>query len=469
MNIKNQFISIVLGAGKGTRMKSNIPKILHSINNKSLIYWVFKVLKKVCPFKNILVIGHQAEYIKNFFEKEDEILSLNIQNLEFALQEKQLGSGDALKIALKNIDENYNGNILVVCGDTPLLKYETLKKLIDVHLENNSAVSILTTKMDNPYGYGRMKRDENGKIMQIIEEKNASINEKEIKEINSGVYCFDFQFLKQNIKNIKPNDCNNEYYLTDIVNIAYNQNKYISSFCTKDTNEIIGINDKLALSQADSEIRRRINNNFMLNGVEMINPETIELDDNIKIGIDTIIYPGTIIRGNSSIGDNCKIGPNSFLENSIIGNNTTVKYSYISDAIIGNECSIGPFSHIRPKTKILDDCKVGNFSEIKNSVLEKGTKVSHLSYIGDSELGKNVNIGAGTITCNYDGKNKHKTIIKSNSFIGSNTNLVAPVVVGENSLVGAGSTIYQDVPDNSLAIERNEQKNKKDWIKNRKS
>ncbi len=468
MNKKNQFISIVLGAGKGTRMKSNIPKILHSINNKSLIYWVFKLIKNIDPLKNILVIGHQADYIKNFFEKEDEILSLNIPKLEFAVQEEQLGSGHALKIALNNIDENYNGNILVVCGDTPLLTYETIKNLIDVHLENDSVVSILTTKMDNPYGYGRMKRDENEKIMQIVEEKNASLKEKEIKEINSGVYCFDFQFLKQNIVDIKPNSVSNEYYLTDIIDIAYKQKKSISSFCTKDSNEIIGINDKLALSQVDLEMRLRINRNFMLNGVEMINPETIELDDNIKIGIDTIIYPGTIIRGNCCIGNNCKIGPNSFLENSIIGNNTIVKYSYISDASVGNKCSIGPFSHIRPKTEILDDCKVGNFSEIKNSILEKGTKVSHLSYIGDSELGKNVNIGAGTITCNYDGKNKHKTIIKNNSFIGSNTNLVAPVVVGENSLVGAGSTIYQDVPDNSLAIERNEQKNKKDWIKNRK-
>ncbi|MDR0675794.1 MAG: bifunctional UDP-N-acetylglucosamine diphosphorylase/glucosamine-1-phosphate N-acetyltransferase GlmU [Elusimicrobiota bacterium] len=469
MNKNNQnknIISIILGAGKGARMKSNIPKILHLVNNKPLIYWLIKSIQIINPLKNILVVGHQYDEIKNYFQTNKELSNLFHKNqpsgiLNFAFQERLLGSGDAVKSALNNIDKNYDGDILVVCGDTPLLTSETISNLIENHKKTDSAVTVLTAKVENPFGYGRVKKDKNNNIIKIIEEKDSDFDEKNIKEINSGVYCFKYKILKDYIHKIVPNEKTAEFYLTDIIEIIYKTGVKTKSFATDNLAEILGINDKVALFQANREMRMRINKKFMLQGVEIINPENIEIDENAKIGIDTIIYDGTIIRGKVEIGDNCKIETNSFIENSKIGNNTSIKYSYIIDSFVGNNCEIGPFSHIRPNTKIDDNCKIGNFTEIKNTYLAKGTKVSHLSYIGDSELGENVNIGAGTITCNYDGINKYKTIIKDNSFIGSNTNLIAPVIIGKNSIIGAGSTIYEDVPDNSLGIERNKQINKK--------
>lgn len=464
MEIKDRFISIILAAGAGTRMNSNVPKVLHKVLGKPLIMWAINAANSINPTKNIIVVGHKSEEIKFYFKKQEQ--KKTDSSLEFVLQEKQLGSGDAVKSALSQIDEDFGGNILVVCGDTPLLTKETILALTKGHVKAKNAATILTAIVDEPFSYGRIKRDKKGNVLAIIEEKDADENEKKIKEINSGVYCFKYSFLKDYIGSIEPNNVKKEYYLTDIIKLINKVGGSVGTYITPDFSEIFGINDKVALAEANKEMQARINKKFMLAGVNIEFADTVFiLGENVKIGKDTTIYPNTILKGDVEIDENCVIGPDSFIENSKIGKNTCVKYSYVSDSSIGENVKIGPFSHIRPGTKIGDDCKVGNFSEVKNSVLGVGSKVSHLSYIGDAELGKNVNIGAGTITCNYDGEKKYKTIIKDNVFIGSNTNLVSPVVVGESSFIAAGSTIYADVPDKALGIARSRQEIKANWKK----
>ncbi len=461
---KNKLIAIILAAGAGTRMNSSLPKVLHKVIGKTLLDWVLSATKTLNPLKNIVVIGHQAEKIVEHFN-----LSEKQKNLEFAIQKKQLGSSDAVKSALPFIPKNFDGNVLILCGDTPLISSETLENLIKKHTKENNAATILTAVAENPFSYGRIKRNKSKNVIAIVEEKDATLNEKKIKEINSGIYCFKAKFLKELIPKIKPNNTKKEYYLTDIIKFLVEKNEKVNAFVTDNFSEIIGINDRIALSDVNKKAREKINLLHLRNGVNILFPETVYISPEVKIGRDTTIYHGAVIKGDTEIGEFCKIGPNSTIENSKIENYTNIQYSQVVKAEIGNEVRIGPFSNIRPKTKLDDGCKVGNFSEIKNARVGKNSKISHLSYIGDAKLGKNVNIGAGTITCNYDGKNKYETIIEDDTFIGSNTNLVAPVAIGKRAIVGAGSTIYEDVPEDSLAIARSKQENKIQWVKKRKS
>ena len=444
-------------------MNSNLPKVLHKVLDKPLISWVINTASSINSTKNIVVIGHKSEEIKAYFKTAKEQKAAG--GLDFVLQEKQLGSGDAVKSAMGQIAEDFDGHILVLCGDTPLLTKETILAMTQAHLKAGNAATILTAIAENTFSYGRIKRDEMGNVLAIVEEKDADENERKIKEINSGVYCFKSRFLKKYIHKIEPNNAKKEYYLTDIIKLINKAGGLVGTYITSDFCEIFGINDKVALAEANKQMQARINKKFMLAGVNIEFADTVFiLGEDAKIGKDTTIYPNTILKGDVEISENCVLGPDTFIENSKIGKNTCIKYSYVSDSLIGQNVKIGPFSHIRPGTKIADDCKVGNFSEVKNSVLGKGSKVSHLSYIGDAELGKNVNVGAGTITCNYDGEKKYKTIIKDNVFIGSNTNLVSPVVIGESSFIAAGSTIYNDVPAKALGIARSRQENKEQWL-----
>ncbi len=353
----------------------------------------------------------------------------------------------------------------MVCGDTPLIRDETLKSLVEFHQKQNAKATILTAVAENPYGYGRIIRNEKGQVSQIVEQKDASDEQQLVKEINTGTYCFDNKALFESLKLVKNENAQGEYYLPDVIEILKAQGEIVSAFTTDDFDEILGVNDRVALSQAEEIMRARINEKHMRNGVTIINPLTTHISMDAVIGSDTVIKPGVIIEGNTIIGEDCIIGPNSQITNSQIGNRTSVQNSVVISSIVGEDTTIGPFAHLRPDSQLGNHVKIGNFVEVKKSTLGNDTKVSHLSYIGDAEVGNDVNIGCGSITVNYDGKNKHKTIIEDRVFVGCNSNLVAPVKIGEGSFIAAGSTVTKEVPKDALAIARARQENKLDYAK----
>jgi bifunctional UDP-N-acetylglucosamine pyrophosphorylase / glucosamine-1-phosphate N-acetyltransferase len=457
MNNTKNFASIILAAGVGTRMKSDLPKVMHKILGKEMLSYVLDTIKQIKEIKkNIVVVGHKKEIIINHFSKS---------NLVFAEQKKMMGSGDAVKSGIKYLPKNFDGTVLILCGDTPIISKETLKSLLNTHEKEKNSVTILTSYTHNPFGYGRIKRNVINKVVAIVEEKDASVEEKLIKEINSGIYCFDYKYLKNSLDKIKPNNKKNEYYLTDCIQIILELGGSIGTSTTNHFRETMGINTRKDLADASRVLQNKILEKWMLEGVTIINPDNVYIENNVVIEKDTIIFPGVMLFGNTKIGSNCAIGPNTTIINTKVGNNSDIKYSYVAESVINKNVKIGPFSHIRPNTILKDNTRVGNFTEIKSSVIETGSKVSHLSYIGDTSIDENVNVGAGTITCNYDGKNKHKTKIKQGAFIGSNTNLVAPVIIGKGAVIAAGSTINENVPDKALAIARAKQINKLNWNK----
>ncbi len=443
--------SLVLAAGKGTRMKSILPKVLHKVNGISMISKVLKILKKAGIEENILILGHKKELVLS-----------EIGEKEYVEQKEQLGTGHAI-IQAKEKLKDFDGTILVVCGDTPLLREESIKKLYTQHKKNNSAVTIMTAEFENPFGYGRIVKDEEGKVKAIVEEKEANEEIKEIKEVNTGVYCFDSKKLFKSLEEIKNDNENGEYYLTDVIKILKDKNELVESLKIKENKEVLGVNSRVHLSQATSILRERKNIEMMENGVTLIHPETTYIEEEVEIGNNTTIYPGVILEGKTKIGKNCKIIGATRIENSEIRDNVTIESSVIEESLVKSNSAIGPFAHLRPKAEIGENVKVGNFVEIKKSILYNGVKAGHLTYIGDSEIGEETNIGAGTITCNYDGVNKHKTIIGKKVFVGSDTKFVAPVTIGDEAVIGAGSVITKDVPEKSLAVGRAKQFIKKGW------
>jgi len=449
-------IAVVLAAGEGTRFKSNLPKVLHTILGKTLIKRVVEKLKYFR--KTVIIIGHKGDIVKNAVKNG----SVGKQKIIFAVQERQLGSGDALKKA-RNAISGFSGNILVLCGDTPLIKTETLKELIAFHNSEKADCTVLTFETNNPRGYGRIVKNGNC-VEQIVEEKDASSEIKKIKEVNSGIYVFSAPLLFPALEKISPDNAKKEYYLTDAVSVLNANGKKVAGFKIENGDEVMGINNRVELATAEKIIREEVLNKLMLSGVTITDPQTTCIDETVKISNDTTIMPSTIIKNNTVIKSGCLIGPFTYIKDSRIGNNVEIRASFIYGASIADGVKIGPFSHIRAGTKLRRNSRIGNFSEIKKSVICEDTKVSHLSYIGDSYLGKDVNIGAGTITCNYDGKIKHKTRIGNNVFVGSNTNFVAPVKIGSGALIAAGSTITEDVPKNALSIARARQLNK-NWKK----
>ncbi len=446
--------AVILAAGKGTRMRSKLPKVLHKVAGKAMLTYIIEAVENAGIQDIVVVVGHNADDVKN-------ILSPNIKT---ALQSEQLGTGHAVMQAEQVISLKSN-KVLVLNGDTPLLKSDTIINLINLHQEKNGYCTILSADLEDPHGYGRIIRNNEGNVEKIVEEKDAIEQERKVKEINTGTYCFDKQYLFEVLKDITPDNAQGEYYLTDVI-LEFNiRNLGVYSYIAEDLQEIKGINNRVHLAEAEKEMRRRKNLLVMESGVTLIDPETTYIDNQVEIGPDTIIYPFTFLEEEVTIGAGCEIGPSTTLKNTSVGEDTKISRSVAVDSSIGSNCNIGPFSYLRPGTLLHQNVKIGDFVEIKKSSLDDNSKVPHLSYIGDSTIEKNVNVGAGTITCNYDGKNKWPTIIEEGAFVGSNTNLVAPVKVGKNSITGAGSTITKDVPEDSLAVARGKQKNILEWNK----
>lgn len=446
--------AIVLAAGQGTRMKSDLYKVLHPVCGKAMVEHVIDNITALGTNRVVTIVGHGAEKVEKTLGNK----------CEYAIQEKQLGTAHAVQQA-EPLLENLDGTTIVICGDTPLIRTETMAALISHHNEAGAKATILTAIAEDPTGYGRIIRGDDGAVLRNVEQKDATEEEQQVAEINTGTYCFSNRALFETLKKVNNNNAQGEYYLPDVVGILQAEGELVSAYVTDDFSETLGINDRVVLSEAEKVMRHRIAVKHMKNGVTIVNPDNTYISADAKIGRDTVLQPGTMIEGNTVIGENCTIGPNSQLIDSTIGDRTIVHSSVVCMSKIGCDTDVGPFAHIRPESDVGNEVKIGNFVEVKKSTLGEGSKVSHLSYIGDAEVGSRVNIGCGTITVNYDGKNKHVTTIEDDTFIGCNSNLVAPVTIGKGAFVAAGSTISKNVPENSLAIGRARQQNKEDYVK----
>lgn len=444
--------AIVLAAGQGTRMQSDLYKVLHPVCGKSMVAHVIDNIRILGADRIVTVVGHGAEMVEEMLgEKSD-----------YVLQDKQLGTAHAVQQAERLIG-NLSGTTLVVCGDTPLIRPETMQALIDHHKKLGAKATILTAIADDPTGYGRIIRGEDGQVLRNVEQKDATLEEQKVIEINTGTYCFDNSALFASLQKVKNDNSQGEYYLPDVVGILRSEDALVSAYVTEDFSETLGINDRVVLSKAEAVMRLRIAEKHMRNGVTITNPENTYISADAVIGSDTTLLPGTMIEGKTIIGKKCVIGPNSQIVDSLIGKGSTVHSSVILSSEVGNNTTVGPFAHVRPDSILGNDVKVGNFVEVKKSNIGDGSKASHLSYIGDANVGSGVNLGCGTIVVNYDGKKKHLTTIEDNAFIGCNSNLIAPVSIGKGAFVAAGSTISKNVPENALAIARARQENKEDY------
>ena len=445
MNLK----IVILAAGQGTRMKSKIPKVLHKVLDKPMLDHVMEAAQVVTNNKPIVVIGHMSDMVREHLGDKAEI----------ALQEEQLGTGHAVMMAEHYIDDE--DEVLILCGDTPLIKGETLKEMTKIKSEGYAAV-VMSAVEEDPTGYGRIIRDESDDFMRIREQKDASEEEKAIKEINAGMYIIDGKLLKENLSKLSVNNAQREYYLTDVLEHIKNAGHRIGVY-QADKMEIMGVNSRLQLSEAERIMRIDVNKMHMANGVTLIDTNSTYIDKNVKIGRDTIIYPNCHIKGNSVIGEDCIIRENTTIEDSHIEDHVTIKSSTILSSKVGARTTIGPYAYLRPKSVLGEDVKIGDFVEVKNAEIGNGSKASHLSYIGDAVVGKNVNIGCGVVFVNYDGKNKFKSIVEDNAFIGSNSNLVAPVTVKEGGYIATGSTVTVDVPEGALCVARAREVIKEGW------
>jgi len=438
-------------------MKSEVVKVLHPILGLPMLsYPIDLSLSGIQAEKTIVVVGYQADEIQERFKNPQ---------IQFALQKEQLGTGHAALQAVPFL-ETFTGTALILCGDVPLVKADTLRTFIGAFEESHSILSVLTTVVEDPFGYGRILRSPEGWLEKIVEEKDASEKERSIREINTGIYCVKVPFLIEGLGEIGKDNAQGEYYLTDLVEIAKKKGLRCSAHIVSDPVEVMGINTRVDLAMANEVLRQAKLRDLMLSGVTMVDPKTTYVDQTVEVGKDTVLYPNCHLQGSTKIGERCVIEPNSKVLDSIVGNDVTIRSnSVITESKIEEGASIGPFSHLRPLSEVKTKAKIGNFVEVKKSVIGRGSKANHLTYIGDSTVGEDVNIGAGTITCNYDGFEKHPTVIGDRVFVGSNVELVAPVKVGEDSTIGAGSTITRDVPRGALAISRTRQKNIRGWSK----
>ncbi|PYQ30717.1 MAG: bifunctional UDP-N-acetylglucosamine diphosphorylase/glucosamine-1-phosphate N-acetyltransferase GlmU [Acidobacteria bacterium] len=448
---------IILAAGLGTRMKSSKIKILHRAAGRPIIDYVLDLASELSAQPPVMVIGHQREQVQQAVDSR----------ARFAIQEEQLGTGHAVLQAAPHVDAAKR--VLILSGDVPLTRRETLQRLLDEHAQSGNALTLLTMKPPDPGMYGRIVRDDSGSVQRIVEANDASEDEKRIDEVNAGIYVFDGAHLFDNLRNLSTNNAQGEYYLTDLLHTLRERGHRVGAVIADDPIEALGVNSRADLAQVDSEIQRRVVEKLMREGVTFRNPSTVVIDSTVTIGADTVIYPFVTIEGTTRIGRDCVIEPGVHLMNVQIADNVHVKTGTVAeDAIIEEEASVGPYAHLRPGSKLGRKVKVGNFVETKKAVFGEGAKASHLSYIGDAEVGAGVNIGAGTITCNYDGVRKNKTILEDGVFIGSDTQLVAPVRVGRGAYVGAGSTITKDVPPGALALSRTPQKTIEGWAERKK-
>ena len=443
---------VVLAAGKGTRMKSRLYKVLHQVCGKTMVEHVVETAQAIKPDKIVTVVGNGAEEVKKVLAGKSE----------FALQEKQLGTGDAVLTAKDQL-VGEKGATLVITGDTPLFTSETFQKLFDYHQNKGNAATVLTAQAPNPYGYGRIIRDDQDNVLRIVEQKDGSPEDLKVKEINTGVFCFDNQLLFEALTHVDNQNAQGEYYLTDVLEILRNEGQRIGAYRMRDFSESIGVNDRIALAQATKIMQQRINEKHMENGVTFIDPATAYIDADVKIDCDTVIEGNVVIKGKSVIGRNCLITSGSRIVDSQIGDCVTVTSSTIEDSQMDEQTDIGPNSHLRPGSIIRKHAHIGNFVEVKNAEIGENSKVGHLTYVGDATLGKDINVGCGTIFANYDGVKKDHINVGDHAFIGSGATLVAPVNIADHAFVAADSTITKDVQRYDMAIARGRQVNKPDY------
>ncbi len=449
--------TLILAAGKGTRMKSDLVKVLHPLLGLPMLsYPIDLSLNGIKAEKTIVLVGYQADQIKERFKNSQ---------IEFVLQEEQLGTGHAALQAIPLL-KTFIGTVVILCGDVPLVKAKTLRTFIDDFGRSDSILSVLTTVVKDPFGYGRIIRGPEGWVEKIVEEKDASEKERSIREINTGIYCTKTAFLIEGLKQIGKENAQGEYYLTDLVEIGKKRGLKCSAHIVDDPVEVMGINTRVDLAMANETLRQEKLKELMLSGVTIVDPNTTYVDQTVEVGKDTILHPNCHLQGRTKIGERCTIEPNSKVFDSIVGDEVTIHSNcVISESKVEDGVILGPFAHLRPLSEVKRKAKIGNFVEVKKSIIGKGSKANHLAYIGDSLLGEDVNIGAGTIFCNYNGFEKHQTIIGDRVFVGSNVELVAPVKVGNGSSIGAGTTVTKDIPEGALAISRTKQKNIKGWSK----
>ena len=445
----------VLAAGKGKRMCSNLPKVLHKVLGRAMIDHILHTVESLTPKAIAMVTGHASERVRAHVGQP--------ANLDWVIQDKQLGTGHAVK-QCESVIRNVR-DVLIVCGDTPLLSTETLAGLVDRHRDTGADVTVLTAIPANPFGYGRIVRDAQGEVTSIIEEKDASIEQRRLVEVSSGIYCVRHEVLFDLLHAIGNTNAQSEYYLPDIVPLALAAGQSVKAVAMGDADEMFGVNDRVDLSAVEDLMQKRIIQDWQRRGVTIEKPDTVRIEAGVKIGIDTAIQAGCYLLGTTIIGDECRVGPNAVLVNAWLDDRVNVyAFSHIHSASVGSDTAIGPYARLRPGAQLDEDVHIGNFVEVKKSVIGQGSKVNHLSYIGDATIGSNCNIGAGTITCNYDGANKFNTEIGDNVFVGSVTQLVAPVRVANNATIGAGSTITRDVEEGGLTLtERNTQRHIASW------
>ncbi len=429
---------IILAAGLGKRMKSKTPKVLHPLCGKPMLEYVLEIAAALTPDKPVVVIGHGGEAVARLVGERAILVD----------QGELLGTGHAVMKALEAVP-SWPPATLVLYGDMPLLRRETVEELVRAHLEGKPAITFLTVHSAESMGFGRVVRDESGNVVRIVEEAEATPQERAITELNVGVYCFQTEWLKAHLPLLKLHP-SGEYYLPDLIAAAIEEKSPIRTVTLRDPEEALGINTRVHLALAEAAMRRRINRYWMENGVTFVNPEATYVEAGVEIGRDTIIYPNSFILGRTRIGENCVIGPGTIIKDSTVGDNCVIEASVVEGAVLEEEVRVGPFSHLRPGTHLARGVHIGNFAEVKNSYLGPGTKMNHFSYLGDATVGARVNIGAGTITCNFDGYTKHPTVIEDEAFIGSDTMLVAPVKVGKKAKTGAGSVVTRDVPPGAL-------------------
>lgn len=450
-------VTVILAAGKGTRMKSKLPKVLHKAAGKPMLQHVLDAAKGAGAKRNIVVVGFGGEQVKEAMGDQ----------AEFVVQTEQLGTGHAVKQA-KPLLQAEKGTVVVLCGDTPLVTADLITKLYEGHKAAGAKATVLTAIMPAATGYGRIIRTEAGDVARIVEQKDATEAERQVKEVNSGIYCFEIQDLFAALEQVGCDNAQGEYYLPDVLGILREQGEKIWAVAADDYESTLGINSRVQLAGAEKILRRRKNIELMDNGVTLLDPDSTFVDADVQVGPDTVIYPFTWLEGKTVIGENCQIGPNSRFSDAKLGSNVTAQFTYAHECQVDDGVTMGPYVHLRPKAHIYNDVKIGNFVEVKNSNVGVGTKLPHLQYIGDADVGSNVNCGCGTVTVNYDGKNKHRTIIGDNAFVGCQTALVAPVKVGEGAYIGAGSVITKDVAPADLAIGRAHQRNIQGWADKRK-
>ncbi|WEB81346.1 bifunctional UDP-N-acetylglucosamine diphosphorylase/glucosamine-1-phosphate N-acetyltransferase GlmU [Vagococcus lutrae] len=446
--------AIILAAGQGSRMKSKKYKVLHELAGKSMVDHVLTQVETLAPTQVVTIVGYGAESVK-------EALG---DRTAYALQAEQLGTGHAVLQADALLADK-DGTTLVICGDTPLLQASTLAALFETHESTGAKATVLTAEAPNPFSYGRIIRDGAGNVKKIVEERDATDEERQVTEINTGTFCFDNQALFDTLKKVGNDNDQGEYYLPDVIGLLQQQGEKVAAYQMADFAESIGVNDRVALAKATETMRQRINHQHMVNGVTFVNPAATYIDAEVEIGNDTLIEAGVTLRGRTKIGSNCVIGANSEIVESVIADNVVVTSSMIEHATIAAGVDVGPYAHIRPNSDLKENVHIGNFVEIKNTTIGANTKVGHLTYVGDADLGEHINVGCGTVFVNYDGKNKHRATVGDHVFIGCNANLVAPVTIGDRAFIAAGSTITKDIPNDALGIARSRQENKDGYAK----